>query len=261
MDLYHNNMSTCSQKVRLVLREKNLKPVEHHLNLRAGDQTRPDYLKLNPKGVVPTIVDHDQPIVESTIISEYLDDAYPERPLRPHDPIKRAAMRNWTSIPDTGLHSACGVVSFAIAFRHQYLALPKEDMERQLAEKPDPVARASQSELIRSGVEARFFPDAMKAYDRALTAMARQLDRTPWLAGDEYSLAETALLPYIRRLEDLSLSWLWEGRRGSIAKWLDGCKSRANYSAIADYLDPKYLELMARVGEEARGKIKSILGN
>jgi len=124
MDLYHNNMSVCSQKVRLVIHEKNLKPVEHHLNLRAGDQNSPEYLKLNPNGVVPTIVERGQPIIESTVICEYLDDAYPNLPLRPKSPIERAMMRAWTLAPDAGLHVACGATSFSIAFRHQYLALP-----------------------------------------------------------------------------------------------------------------------------------------
>ena len=54
IELYHNDMSVCAQKVRLVLAEKKLEWTGHHLNLRAGDQHRPDYLKLNPKGVVPT---------------------------------------------------------------------------------------------------------------------------------------------------------------------------------------------------------------
>jgi glutathione S-transferase len=148
MDLYHNNMSVCSQKARLVIHEKGLKPVEHHLNLRAGDQNAQEYLKLNPNGVVPTIVDRGRPIIESTVICEYLDDAYPDPPLRPKDPIQRALMRVWTLAPDTGLHAACGATSFSIAFRHQYLALPREQMERQLAQKPDPAARERQRQII-----------------------------------------------------------------------------------------------------------------
>jgi len=63
MELYHNGMSVCSQKVRLVLREKHLRPAEHNLNLRAGDSTRAEYLKLNPNGVVPTLVDRGAVIV------------------------------------------------------------------------------------------------------------------------------------------------------------------------------------------------------
>jgi glutathione S-transferase len=143
MDLYHNNMSICAQRVRLVLREKQLQPVEHHLDLRAGDATRPEYLKLNPNGVVPTLIDRGVPLVESTVICEYLEDAYPDTPLRPDDPAQCAAMRVWTMRPDSGLHHACEATSFAIAFRHQMLALPPEEIERQLAEKPDPRLRES----------------------------------------------------------------------------------------------------------------------
>jgi glutathione S-transferase len=53
------------------------------LNLRAGDQQSPQYLKLYPNAVVPTLVNDGTVIIESSVISEYLDDAYPEPPLRP----------------------------------------------------------------------------------------------------------------------------------------------------------------------------------
>jgi glutathione S-transferase len=148
MDLYHNNMSVCSQKVRLVIHEKGLRPVEHHLNLRAGDQNNPEYVELNPKAVVPTIVDHSQPIIESTVICEYLDDAYPDRPLRPGDPIQRAKMRLWMQIPDTGFHIACATVSFVLAFRHQYLALGPDAIERFLAGPPNAAMREASRQLL-----------------------------------------------------------------------------------------------------------------
>ena len=59
LELFHNDMSTCSQKVRMALAEKGLEWTSHHLNLRAADQQKPDYLALNPNGVVPTITDGD----------------------------------------------------------------------------------------------------------------------------------------------------------------------------------------------------------
>src|SRR5271154_2645805 len=133
MELYHNNMSVCSQRVRLVLREKGLTAKEHHLDLRAGDSMTPDYLKLNPNGVVPTIIDNDDVIVESAVISEYLDEIAPNPPLRPASPVGRARVRVWAKIPDEGLHAACAVISNAIAFRHQYLAMPREEMDRNIA--------------------------------------------------------------------------------------------------------------------------------
>ena len=54
-ELYHNHMSTCSAKVRLVLAEKDVAWTGHLLDLRAGENLRPEYLKLNPAGVVPTL--------------------------------------------------------------------------------------------------------------------------------------------------------------------------------------------------------------
>ena len=69
-------MSVCSQKVRFALAEKKLRWEDHHINLQAGEQLRPEYLKLNPNAVVPTLVDNGTVIIESTVINEYLDDAY-----------------------------------------------------------------------------------------------------------------------------------------------------------------------------------------
>ncbi|MBL1242070.1 MAG: glutathione S-transferase N-terminal domain-containing protein, partial [OCS116 cluster bacterium] len=66
MELYHNDMSVCSQKVRVTLAEKGLEATKHHLDLGAGDSHTPEYLALNPKGVVPTLIDNDKVIIEST---------------------------------------------------------------------------------------------------------------------------------------------------------------------------------------------------
>ena len=87
LELYHNDMSTCAQKVRLTLAEKGLAWEGRHLDLRAGDQQKPEYLKLNPRGVVPTIVDNGKVVRESTVIMEYLDDEYPKPSLRPRIPM------------------------------------------------------------------------------------------------------------------------------------------------------------------------------
>ena len=93
IELYHNDMSVCAQKVRFALAEKKLKWEGHRLNLRAGDQQKPEYLKLNPNAFVPTLVDNGIVIIESTVICEYLDDAYPEPGLRPAEAFGRARMR------------------------------------------------------------------------------------------------------------------------------------------------------------------------
>ena len=75
--LYNAPQSTCSQRVRFVLNAKALTFEEKKLDLLAGDQLKPDYLDLNPNGVVPTL-DHDGTIVvNSSVIIEYLDEVKP----------------------------------------------------------------------------------------------------------------------------------------------------------------------------------------
>ena len=131
IELYHNDMSVCAQKVRFALAEKNLKWEGHHLNLRAGDQQRPEYLKLNPNAVVPTLVDDGTVIIESTVINEYLDDAYPEPRLRPTDSLFRARMRLWTKQLDEGVHAATSVLSYGGSAVREPLACGKGVLARR----------------------------------------------------------------------------------------------------------------------------------
>ena len=121
--LHHNDMSTCSQKVRFALAEKGLDYESRLLNLRAGDQQHPEYLKLNPNAVVPTLVDGASVLIESTVINEYLDDAYQPGSLKPTQALNRARMSMWTKQLDEGVHAATNVVSSCIAFRFQHFEM------------------------------------------------------------------------------------------------------------------------------------------
>ncbi|MBL8548709.1 MAG: glutathione S-transferase family protein [Hyphomonadaceae bacterium] len=252
MELYHNDLSICAQKVRLALAEKGLAFESRHLDLKIGESHSPDYLKLNPKGVVPTLVDRGRPIGESTIINEYLDEAYPEHPLRPADLLERTDMRRWVMLTDTGLSGACGLVSFAIAFRHEYTMAPTWKA---------PEKRAARAVLIEKGLEHPGAPQAVLAYDQFLSDLARQLDQSPWIAGRSFSLAEAALIPYVRRLEDMALAWMWEEAkdRASITRWYAACKARPGFRGISDWAPQALHALMKEKGLEARPRMEELL--
>lgn len=259
LELHHNNMSVCSAKVRLVLREKGLEPVEHHYNLRKGDQFAADYMALNPMGVVPTLVHDGRPVIESTLICEYLDEAFPEPPLRPADLVERAGMRRWASIPDQGLHAACGTVSNALAFRYQFLALTPEELAANLAQTPDPGRRERKRMGIEQGMDWPPAAAAVQAYDGVLGRMEAALaEGGPWLAGDAYSLADSGLTPYLVRLDHLNLSWMWD-RRPALAAWYDAVQARANFAGLADYVEPSYLAIMDAHAAELRPKVEAAL--
>jgi glutathione S-transferase len=83
LELWHATHSTCSQKVRICLAEKGLPWKSHFVDLRRFQHLEPEFLALNPAAMVPVLKDGGQVIRESLVINEYLDDAYPQVPLRP----------------------------------------------------------------------------------------------------------------------------------------------------------------------------------
>ncbi len=260
MKLYHNDMSVCAQKVRFALAEKKLAWESHHMNLRAGDQQKPEYLQLNPNAVVPTLVDNGSVIIESTVINEYLDDAYPEIRLRPMDAVGRARVRLWTKQLDEGVHAATSVVSSAIAFRHQKLAAGMEALEEFHKKMPDPVKREKSWENITKGVESGFFPEAVKRFDKLLADMESSLADSTWLAGKDFSLADVGYAPYITRLDHLQLQFLWD-KRPHIPAWYDQLRERRAYTeALEKWFNPAYLPLMKEKGVEVQSRVRSIVG-
>ena len=103
LELYQFGNSVCAQKVRITMVEKGLDWETREVNLFISEQYSPEYLKINPKGVVPTLVVDGQPIIESTLICEFLDETYPEPSLMPKDALSRSQMRLWSKAVDEGL--------------------------------------------------------------------------------------------------------------------------------------------------------------
>jgi glutathione S-transferase len=99
LELYHNINSVCAQKVRIALKEKGQEAKEHLLTLQ-GDQNDPAYLKLNPNGVVPTLVHDGNVIAESSLILYYIDEAFPDPSLMPNTPAARHRVRLYNKLID-----------------------------------------------------------------------------------------------------------------------------------------------------------------
>lgn len=261
LELYHNDMSTCAKKVRLVLAEKHLEWEGHHMDLRRGDTRTPEYIKnFNPGGVVPTLVDDGIVYYESTVIMEYLDDAYPDTPLRPIDPDGRARMRLWTKQLDEGIHAATATLSSCIAFRYQMIeGRSDEEIQGFIDKIPDPVRREQSREMIAKGIEYSFFPSAVMRFEKLWDSIEIALDEHVWLAGNTYSLADIAYTPYITRFDHLQLLGVFENRP-RITDWYDRVKSRPSYDeALRNWFNPKYLPLMEEKGKEAWPRVKEII--
>jgi glutathione S-transferase len=110
MKLYDFLPCPFGQKVRIVLAEKGLSYELIQIDLAQGEQRRPDFLRLNPFGRVPVLVDEDTTIYDSTIIAEYLEDEYPEPPLLPVIGASglRARARVWEDFADASFTPQVG---------------------------------------------------------------------------------------------------------------------------------------------------------
>jgi glutathione S-transferase len=226
--LYHGDTSVCASKVRLVLAEKDLSWEGKLLDLRRGEQHAPNYLKLNPNAVVPTLVHDGRVVIESTVIIEYLDESFPSPPLMPADPLRRAQARLWMKKIDDGLHAACSALTFAIAFRATMLARPAAEREAHLARIPDPAYRERQRLSIEQGLDAPHIAQSVRRHERYIAEMEETLKSSRWLAGDEYSLADAAATPYLHRADVLGMEGLWAARP-YVAEWLSCVRARPSF--------------------------------
>ena len=187
--LYHNDMSSCSQKVRLMLAEKGLEWESRHLDLRAGEHQKDWYIKLNPRAVVPTLIDGDIVVPESNVINEYLDERFPDPPLKPAEPFGRARMRLWTKQLDEGVHDAgIAVLSFALRVPAPVPRPAARPGKQMLESIPDPVKRERRRDVIEKGLNSPHFKMAIA---RLLDALSRH-GRRRWPATPGLPATATA---------------------------------------------------------------------
>jgi glutathione S-transferase len=224
LELYHNINSVCAQKVRMALIEKGVEAKEHLLTLR-GDQFDPEYMKLNPGAVVPTLVHDGVPIVESALILYYIDEAFPGPALMPKDPKLRHRVRMFNKLIDEYGHVACMTLTFATAFRPRLMQLTKEQQEAEYIKTPNKKRAEIKRDVIAHGLDSDFVSDAIAVKDKLLHMIDDAVKEGPYLAGDAWSLAEAAVIPYVLRLELLQMSRLWD-RYPGVAKWWEQVKHR-----------------------------------
>jgi glutathione S-transferase len=259
--LYHAGPSVCAIKVRLVLNEKSLPWDGKLLNLQRGDQFQPEYLKLNPNAVVPTLVHDGRTIIESTIIIEYLDEAFPSPALMSADPYQRAVARYWMKKIDDYLHGDCATLTFAIAFRRLLLKKTPEELEARFAAIPNPVMRERQRQSVVQGVDAAHATTALRNYNKFVGEMEEELAHSPYLGGASYSLADAAATPYINRAAMLAMEGLWVGRHPRVTDWFERVRQRPSFAeAITKVVTDMDREHFNIPREETWQKVRGVLG-
>jgi glutathione S-transferase len=198
LKLYDFKSSPNCQRVRVVLEEKKIPYETVNVDLRAGAQKTPEYLKINPYGKVPAIVDGDTILYESCIINEYLDEKYPSPRLLPGDPAARAKARILIDF---------GLTQMDAAYTKLRMEMTKEEKDRN-------------QETLGAAKE-----DIKKRLQR----LEQELADKEYLMG-EFSLVDADLIPRLTRLEGFGL--LPDPSLPRLSKYLQRMKERPSVRAL-----------------------------
>jgi glutathione S-transferase len=229
LELYNAPQSTCSQKVRLTLAEKGLKFIEHKLKLFQNDQLKPEYLKLNPNGVVPTLVDNGVPIIDSSVIMEYLDEEYPETSLTPPGTKERAKMRAWLRFFEEVPTVAVRFPSYNAAFARHFSTMTEDEF--QSLAKSKPLRDKFLGEMDKTkGFSIDKLKSAEDSIRKTVARMEPELAANEYLLGPHVTLTDFCVLPSMIRMEDLGYDFLWKDKPG-VKAWLERMKNRASFKS------------------------------
>ena len=231
LELYNSPVSTCSQKVRIVLAEKGIAWEDRRINFQAQEHLSEAYLRLNPNGVVPTLVHDGRPIVDSSVINEYLEDLFPEPRLVPVDPYERARMRAWRQFIDEVPTSAIRIPSFNAFVRHIWGPMSEEDFRNFTGRMP--LRKHFYRKMGPEGFRKDDVDEALEKLRATFERAEKSLSAGPWLCGEMFTLADVSLTPSIVRMVDLDLTHLWADLP-RFSDWFRRIQARPSF-AIAYY--------------------------
>jgi len=187
------------QKVRVVLAEKDLEYEKIFVDLRRGEQKAAEFLRMNPYGKVPVLVDDDEIIYDSTIINEYLEDEYPLPHLMPEDSQGRAQVRLFEDYCDNSF-------------------IPPTTM--LLAQLRKPEAERDTQRVEQAREELR----------RCLYFLRDHLNGKEFLVGPAFSIADAAFAPRMMVLGRLGFEF--EPALAPVQTWLDRIRARPSVRAL-----------------------------
>jgi len=193
LHLYHSALSNCAMRVRMALEEKKLPWESHHLDITKKEHITPKYFGINPNGVVPTLVHDGVVIIESDDIIDYIDQTFPETPLRPENPEDLEKMYWWMS---SAVEIHVKAVKTFIYYHKMQGKMRQSEEQKRAYEKLQ-----TNQELIEfhkkssEGFSTEEAEIAGKTLDSFFEKANEILKNQDWLVGDTFTLADITWVP------------------------------------------------------------------
>ncbi len=226
--------SVCSNRAVITLTEKGIEDwTPRYIKLLNEDHFQSDYLELNPKAVVPTLVHDGKPIRESSIICDYIDELKPEPSLKPEGLVERAYMREWIKTSDEVGFPGVAALNFVTRFRS---VIPIEKLESRWRKQPDLEKTLRQQSVIRDGMVSEWVLRGIVGWDQIFNKMEDTLsDGRPWVMGDRLTLVEVCYAPLVKVLDMIKWLDIWFEGRPHVAQWWDKLGHRPSVLNLDEY--------------------------
>ena len=251
--LYNAPQSTCSQRVRFVMHAKGLAYDDRRLDLFSGDQLKPEYLKINPNGVVPALLHQGRAVLDSAVIMEYLDEIAADVSFTPADAVERARMRSMMRYIDEIPTPSIRIPSYNLAFLPHFRDMTEEAFIALANSKP--LRKEFLLSMGRSGFAQAEMDQATDRLNRAVARMDQWIGGSvgPWLMGSVLTLADIAIMPVMVRMDDINLDGAWADKP-AIARWLTLLRAQPAFAKTyyhGSLLTEKYPHLAALRNQKA----------
>ena len=203
LELYHAEPVANSMKTLLCLKEKEIDFVSHYVNLLLFEQHEPEFVNINPSGQVPVLVHDGKIVTESTVINEYLDDVFPDPPLRPADPYLRARMRIWSKFVDEYFCPALSMIGWHVMVRKVAKSLDEDRLAEVLSKIPLKEQRDKWATVAGESFTEEQLTDSRRRLQVSVGKAEAILREFAWLAGPGYSLADINSFSMVAGVERL----------------------------------------------------------
>ena len=232
--LFHFGLSSCSQRVRFALEEKEVNWVGHTINLNAMENVSAQYQQIHPKGYVPALVHNGRLITESTDILSYIDDMFPGAALLPDDTQGRELVGVWMDIINRNQMCLKTLTYELLVKPHGHFS-KKEDVEYYLRHQRNPELVQFMKDFS-AGFSKECIAKAMSEAYAFLGEVNNAISTRPYIVGEHFSLTDIAAIANVHRYRLLDLDM---EPYNFIGQWYQRVADRKAFQlAITEYESP-----------------------
>lgn len=255
LDVYTWEPNANSGKPLFCLHEKGVSFTYHYVDMGAYEHHAPAFLAINPDGTIPAIVHDGFTMTESTPAMEYIDEVFPGPSLRPADPFRRWQMRILLRYMDNAVAPSLAMIASNRLAAPRFAGQDEDELRARLARIPLPERRATWEQLMFQTTPPADIEESQRRVDEAVRRFDSLLARTPWLAGDTFSLADIGVFASLHALPLAMDDTVNDRATPHLMRWLRACHARAALQAAfamgTGFFTRRAAEVRERLGVES----------